>query len=422
MTTRKDDVELILQTCLEKVLSEQETIEAVIAQHAALADVLQPQIENALWIHSRREALDPGSEFIAISRSRLVAAVERDKMAEKVHSSREKSRVTQGIFVLRSWLQHNSMRLAVVFAFLLTIFIGSRTVLSDASTALPGDQLYGVKLTQERIVLFLSVDKKNDARLSVEYTRRRSNEVHQLIEQGRFDRFDYSVTVFEHQVLRTLSSIGQVATEDTETAQLLALSLEDILSQNQEDFTALAGSIPADAQSGLVTVLNVSQNGINAVQGLLSDVYPTPTLTSTAVHPPSRTPLPTAQLTSTSAPSVTPSKTPRPTPTPLPTEKLVPTLTFTLTFTPTPLPTLIPTSTATQTPKPTNIPTPTPTPSETITLTETATSTPLLTETPTPSETPTLTETASETPLPTDTPPPTPGETLTPTDTPTEEG
>ena len=399
-----EDLEGIFQTCLEAVLTGQETVDSVLVQYPDLDDHLRPQLEAAVWIQRFNESLDPDPGFVSASRRRLVERIRQEsaQAAPEEKSGRLASKLGEAWTRLRSWNPFGELQskraalpLTVGLAAVLLLFIVCSSLIGAASQgALPGDTLYPVKLTLEKAALVVSLSEEQDALLALEFTRNRTDEILQLVNEGRFQNIDESVANYEEQVKQTISSLDAVAGKNNQQAQFLASYLRDYLTGQHQFFSGLLQTVPTTAKPALNKVIVVSDTGANAAQGLMDDL-PGP-------------PDPTATPTATKIFRVLPSKTSTPTRRPPPTRTNVPT--STREFTPTSAPTEPPEPTYTPR-SPTATASPTSTPSPTPTNTRTAvppTPTPTATETPVP---PTPTPTATETPVP---PTPTPTATHTP--------
>lgn len=409
MAKSNNEIQDILQDCLEKIHSGQATIDVALAEYPDIAELLRPEIEIAVWLQTRNDQLSPRPGFVSASRKRLIERIEQENSASTPAPSQP---WWQALFL--PWLQKNAVPFALTLVLVVSIIIGSGTMLPATEVALPGDKLYPVKLTQEKIALAVSQNGTKHAHLSLRFTQRRVAEFQQLIMDGRYENVDESADRLEAQVGETIQSLDAVAHRDSTEAKALALSLREVLTDQNRDLTSIFNDAPGQAKGGIAKALTVSANGVSALQALLLDeagpLVPTETPRATSTRRPTFTP------TNTSQPSPAPSSTPRLTPTPAPTEELPPLLPTPQP--PTPLPTWTSTPVPTQTPEPPPPPTPSPAPTDTPTATHTPTPAPTATPTPTstatPTETATSTATESPTPTVTGTPP-----TATPTRTPT---
>jgi hypothetical protein len=412
MASAPKDIEKILQTCLDSILSGRGTIESVLAAYPDLEDVLRPQIEAALWINARKKMFDPRPEFISESRKRLESQIQKE-LAKKPAPPR---------FTLQGFLQSLQERrfayqvalvLILLFAF---IFISVSGVAYAAKETVPGDILYPVKLMQERVEVTFTLSNKGKAQLYTGFAQRRLLEIQVLVLEGRYEYLQPTISLYEDQIGEAIRLVNEVARNNDSEAQPLATQLEDTLSGQTMVLEILSKAVPQNRKAEIDKAVEISRDGVGAMQELRSNITPQSTITPS----PSITYTNTQTLTSTITPSpgliqtITASLTGSPTN--LTTSSSVtPTAIVQVTLTPTPANTLIPTST----PSPTNVPVPTRTPSPIPTQPPAITEIPSPIATVQPSDTPTpiITE---KTPKPTNThrPSPQPTNTNRPTEKP----
>ena len=199
----------------------------------------------------------------------------------------------------------------------------------------------------------------------------------------------------------------------------LARTRERLDGLSEEDLTQAIESLIVEYNSGShPAILERLAELAQALDLRLSArlIYLGPTVSPSAVPPPSAA----ANAARSPTATETPTSSPTPLPTATPTDTPTPTETATATPTESPTPTITPTSTvrptATSTPSPTRTPVPTNTPRPTATSTPTRTPSP--TRTPTDTPTPSVTPTPSKTPTATRTRPPSPTPSPSPTVTP----
>ena len=70
--SRKQRLSDVLEICLALVFSGQETIDTALAQYPDCAKDLRPELEAALWLHSKRDLANSHPGFVIASRQRLV--------------------------------------------------------------------------------------------------------------------------------------------------------------------------------------------------------------------------------------------------------------------------------------------------------------------------------------------------------------
>ena len=360
-----------LQTCLDLIRGGRETIDSVVSLYPEFAEDLRPQLEIATWLTSAGSALDPRPGFVTASRHRLVSRIQQENRPP--------------VPVPLTWGERfqqffSAQKLAPV-GFVLVLMLGlfvSGTVVTASQKAIPGDDLYAVKLTLEQIALATSLDEKSDAELQIQMVENRLTEVQALIVEERYDEVAETIQESTEQISKTLEIIQIVREEDRFLAADLAAQLDGLLSEQKIILSVLTRNAPANVSANFIRVWAVSEIVKITVSDIASIVPPPPAPPPSAVPrvAPTRTPRPRPTLAPTQPPAPTPTKTRRP-PTAVP---------------PTPTNTPVP---PTNTPTPTNTPVP-------------PTNTPTPTNTPEPTATPTATDPPPPTNTPTDPPTPTP--------------
>lgn len=360
MEDNANNIEIILQDCLAKIRSGEETLDSALAHYPQKTGDLRPLLEAALWIQSRQDALQPRPGFASSSRRRLVEHIQQEQFTEP--TSENMTWWENILKTLSTGFQQKRLAaqlvtaLALVLALLLTA--GGTGIARASQDALPGDLLYGVKRTIEKAELALTPDEAGKAEVYIKNARNRLEEVQSLLEENRTEHIGETVSLFEDQVYRAVSIIVIVRDQDNVKAKALAGELNSILQEESTAVRNLAASSQPEVNREIDRLLSVSDGMVVLIGDRIPLVAATatiaPTSTSTpgiAVVVPSVTaPLPSATTvppsTSTpgiaAVPSVTaplPSATSTQPPSPIvvnPTEPgSIPTLAWTATVTPT---------------------------------------------------------------------------------------
>ncbi|MEE9187975.1 MAG: hypothetical protein V3U36_01310, partial [Anaerolineales bacterium] len=131
-----------LQSCLDLIRGGRESIDSVVARYPEYGDELQAQLEIAMWLSSASAALDPSPGFVSTSRRKLVSQIQLENQPIIV------APLTWGERLQNFLSIQQVAPIAFVFVLMLALFV-SGTVVSASQKALPGDDLYSVKLTLE---------------------------------------------------------------------------------------------------------------------------------------------------------------------------------------------------------------------------------------------------------------------------------
>ena len=167
---RKQKIEHNLQQCLDTILSGEETVDSALSRYPNLADDLRPELEAAVWLHTNREAVNPRPGFVAASGRRLVAQVGQESL---------------GKFPV-IWHSPVFRFVTVVFLVFGLVFASSGVAFASGD-ALPGDDLYPVKMLLEDARLAFTLDKNRDAGLRIQFAQRYLVECAILVSTERYD-------------------------------------------------------------------------------------------------------------------------------------------------------------------------------------------------------------------------------------------
>jgi len=395
-----------LQVCLDLIRGGRETIDSVVARYPEFAEELRAHLEIATWLSASGPALDPRPGFVAASRRRLVSRIKMESQPVTPPPISLSERLGQFFSIQKV------APVAFVFVLMLALFV-SGTVVSASQKALPGDNLYSVKITLEKIALATSLDEKNDAELQIKFVENRLSEVQALIVEERYDEVADTIQVYEEQVSQTLETIKEMSDQNRFLAYDLAARLNGLLAEKKNILNVLSQNAPESVTLDISRVWVLSRVVELTAEDIANFVPPPPAPPPTATYTPvpTRTPRPSPTLAPTQPPAPTPTPTKKP-PTAVPsTNTPVPPTKTPVPPTNTPVP---PTNTPvppTNTPMPpTNTPvTPTPTPVPPTNTPNPSTNTPRPTViTPQPSQTapPPATPTQVSAPEPTPTPTP----------------
>lgn len=309
MAEKREGIEQILQTCLELIRSGQETVDSALARYPDHADELSSLLETATWLQERRDALAPRPEFIAASRQRLLARIEQEKAA-----STPKSLRTVGASVwntILSLFAQKRFAYQFVVATILLVFLISTTsgVAAAAQHSIPGDTLYGVKMSLEQIQLALSFSEARRAQYYVTFAERRLVEVQSLVIEGRYEYLHNTVDQFYSQANEASRLLRSLGTTNTLLARELANKLRNVVEGQISLMPVLSQAAPPDSRSEIERLMQMAELVKSEAQNIeaLMGGTPLPTITPTliTITPVPPTPVPTKTPVPTTAPVVT---------------------------------------------------------------------------------------------------------------------
>lgn len=159
----------ILDACLDRITRKGDSIEQCLESYPEQAGELEPLLRAALSVKDV-SSIEPRTEFQRMAKARLLSAV----AAKKEKEGRRR-------LPLWSWQQRWAVALAVVLAL---VMMGGGTV-AASTNSLPGDVLYPVKTTTERVQAFFTFGKEAKANLYMRFAERRIVEIEALAERAR---------------------------------------------------------------------------------------------------------------------------------------------------------------------------------------------------------------------------------------------
>jgi Domain of unknown function (DUF5667) len=167
----------VLEICLQE-LENGTDMESILMRYPDLASELRPILKASINARMKSAALsDPSSDAVRRGRAKIL---------QRASQMREQK------IIPRRRIIAFFPRLAISFV-LIALFLASGTgLVSASSTALPGENLYHVKLTWENVRLFFTFD--DDARELLEHTfkNERFHEVNELLTEGRHETIQFS--------------------------------------------------------------------------------------------------------------------------------------------------------------------------------------------------------------------------------------
>ena len=172
----------VLDICLQE-LEDGADLESVLARYPDSARELRPILDASIKARTRSVAVsDPSPEVIRRGRAKLL-----QRAAEMREAKIAPRRRMISLF----------QRLAISFT-LTALFLASGTGLVGASsTALPGENLYPVKLTWENLRLFFTFDHESRVVLEHTFENERLHEINELLVEGRHETIRFSGVYME---------------------------------------------------------------------------------------------------------------------------------------------------------------------------------------------------------------------------------
>ncbi len=213
----------LLDTCLQRILSDGEALEAVLADYPALAGELRPRLEAALWLQQRSAALAARPGFLAARRRDLLAQLAGDKKKTLVPAP-----------------QSEILRLAAAaFLFALVLLVGNGLLVA-AGGALPGQGLYPVRAFSEYLRLAWVSDPAHEAALQLDYAQQYLLDYANLVSRGDYE--SARVALRNHD--RYFLGVSRILQTSADPANVRLVSLAREFTHRLAQDVALIGLLP----------------------------------------------------------------------------------------------------------------------------------------------------------------------------------
>ena len=234
MTKRR--FEQILERCLQEVARTGDA-EAVLQRYPRHADRLRPLLEVATATSRAYAEVPQPPGGLAAGRARMLdaAARQRGRAPATKTQTRRKERTPKMKLVLATKL------IGAVLAAMVGVATVGGGVTMAAGASLPGDALYGVKLTGEDLRLALAANPEAQVELALQFSDVRIAEMESLVERGQ-DVPETVVARMERHVFRAMNQAARTSDEEmpgllqriTQRTQVQAQTLEQLRTQAQE--------------------------------------------------------------------------------------------------------------------------------------------------------------------------------------------
>ncbi len=196
------------------------------------------------------------------------ATVARAQMIYREHRAKPRSCPQQRI----NWSEFFQVKLRPAVsiglaALLLTfILVLSQATVAAANEAIPGDTLYPIKISIERLQLAVAMDNQSKAEALLMIAQHRIHEIVKLNATGRDNHITPTVTAYEKATRQATNAIENLAQEDASRAAALSAKANDDLSKNIAVLTALLEKVPEQSRSVIAHAISESKKDKATIQ------------------------------------------------------------------------------------------------------------------------------------------------------------
>lgn len=240
------DMSRALAECLEAVEAKRNLLE-YLRRYPADRDDLIGMLRLSLELNSLgAPAADPAFRLRARNRMLALAAQRRHEPQRKPFSV----------------VPRPLVRLAIAGAFAVALVAGSLAAVAASDNSLPGNPLYGVKLTAERVQLTLTFDSASRARLQLHFADVRLDEAQRLFALGRKQEAVRLVAQYDSAVAQFNQSVASTAL-NTRAVDDLSRLVDERQLHEDERLNALARSLNAQGDTEAAAIVALTQGHVD---------------------------------------------------------------------------------------------------------------------------------------------------------------
>jgi hypothetical protein len=246
MAISKDEA---LTNCLERLKNTNSSIEDCAAQYPQHQDELVEMLGLVSSLNSL-DQISPRGRFTENAGKRLVS-----KLPDRNVYYGQKTRPIR----LKRNLNYNfrrgfgRVRIVLLVVMLLSVFTGGTAFAADS--AAPGDMLYGLDLTIERIQLDLAPNTQASTRIHIKIAAERLEEAEHKLNEGDVENGYVALVAYEREIVTLTELVG---TADGVYQERLTELVDTALSKNQEYLNDLLTKSPDQARDGIQRALEAS--------------------------------------------------------------------------------------------------------------------------------------------------------------------
>lgn len=244
----------LLAFALDKIENGQETIDSFLAQIPDQAEALRPELEAALWLRGRKSSLEARPGFLNASRAHLVETLRAQKAGGG-----------ERLFATTAPRNHLLEVLSLLTLIVCVVFVTHNVILMS-ELSLPGEPLYGVKLSLELSRVAFTFDAQDDAHLYVQMSQRRTSEIIELILDKNYQAIPQAAERLERQLQTSLASLDEIKESNPAEAQKLSQDYEEALTTESMILSILLDTYPPEERQYIELVLQITTNGLAALQ------------------------------------------------------------------------------------------------------------------------------------------------------------
>ena len=325
------DFDRALETCLEAVREGRSTVDECLRAYPQHADALRPHLVAAVAVRQAYAAAQPSEAFAERARERFLVAsgrrleeafdhepspsffaAARVRFLAAAHRMRREGQLAERREPRWQRFVPSTRALAGMAAALVLFFSFSTYTVASASSALPGDWRYPIKLETERVRLALAFSESDRRSVRLDIAAERAHEIEALTKNG-----DTIGTDELNRLASQTSALARDASDGGWNSKDLA-RLQDVSEKSNVVLQQAAPHVAPGAAPSLAKAVDVSQDALRVATAAIVATQPSvlkPTLLLTPAAPvetpsagPTGTPSEEASPTAVESPATSPTE------------------------------------------------------------------------------------------------------------------
>jgi hypothetical protein len=251
----------LIDQCLEEIQAGRLTLEECFTRHANHAEELKPLLTLAAHSHKLLAPDAPRQAYVRAAGARVLNQI---KLSDRQTS--QPRRIPR----LNNWLRLRPAYAIAAIALVVALLGSGLGVIRVSADSLPGDRLYGVKITGEKIQLFMSLTDQGDQDLLIGFAENRLMEAEALLENERYEDLDQALQGLDE----TLEALEELEVSEEEQQPGSLEHLEAKLEKHQLVLQAVLEKCPESARSAIERAIERSSHSEAVLQKVKSGDHP----------------------------------------------------------------------------------------------------------------------------------------------------
>jgi hypothetical protein len=248
------ELDIILETCLDRIRTQDWSIDDCLEQYPVHQGALEAPLRAAARLQ-RAQAIAPSLRFKENASERLQARLRSSGRLPVTRPAVVRTPLSNrwSFSVIKRFAA-----LAAVLGLIVALAAGTTGVAHAADGAVPGDTLYSIDRGMEHLELSLTKDSNKALRRQISFTDERLDEVEELAERGNIGHLEEAIDNYDQSVLDITQLAGTVSEQSDDTLSQL---VDQTFSKHQSRLGTLLGKVPEQAQKGIQRALEASSKG-----------------------------------------------------------------------------------------------------------------------------------------------------------------